>query len=132
MKPQSARRPLLQRWLTPLLIGLCVGVVVGTLLLLGAALLLQSAQLPAGALSPLALTAAGIGALAGGCAAALAAKERGLLIGAVCGTLLYLLLLIAGWARLGGADAGYACLKWAVLTVCGAVGGLIGVNRKRR
>lgn len=131
MKPQSANSPLLSRWLRPLLVGLCVGVIAGTLLLLVAALVLKSVSLPASTIRPMAVTAAGVGAFAAGLAAAITAKERGLLTGAVCGALLYLLLLLIGLVRLGGADTGYAFIKWAVLTVCGAVGGLVGVNRKR-
>lgn len=132
MKPQSANTSLFRRWLRPLLVGVCVGVVVGTLFLLGAALLLKAADLPTGATTPLAMGAAGLGALAAGFAAALVAKERGLLVGALCGTLTYLLLLLVGLIRSGGVEGGYALTKWAVLTVCGAVGGLIGVNRKKR
>lgn len=131
MRPQSANPSLLRRWLRPLLVGVCVGVVSGTLLLLGAALLLRAADLPAGAVTPLALGAAGLGTLAAGFAAALMAGERGLLVGALCGTLIYLLLLPVGLTRFGGAEGAFALTKWAVLTVCGAVGGLIGVNRKR-
>ena len=132
MKPQSANAPLVRRWLRPLLVGLCVGVVVGTLLLLGAALLLKEADLPVGVIPPLAIAAAGVGAFFAGLSTTLLVKERGLMLGALCGTLLYLLLLLAGFARGGGIQGGYALIKWAVLTVCGAIGGLIGVNRKRR
>ena len=131
MRPQSANTPWLRRLLMPLLWGLCVGVVVGTLLLLGAALLLQGADLPTGAIPPLAVGAAGIGAFAAGVTAALLTGQRGLITGALCGTLLYLLLLLVGLARSGSIEGGYALIKWAVLTVCGAVGGLVGVNRKQ-
>ena len=53
-------------------------------------------------------------------------------LGALCGTLVYLLLLLTGLLRSGSIEGGYALIKWAVLTVCGAVGGLIGVSRKKR
>ena len=113
----------------PLLIGLCVGVVTATLLLLLCALLVYKMTLPIGALTPMALVATGLGSLAGGIAVGLSAKQSGLLMGAVCGTLVYLILLIAGLAR-GGVAPGYAALKWAVLTVCSAAGGVWGVNRR--
>jgi len=132
MKSPSANSPWFRRWLRPLLVGLCIGIITGTLLLLGAALLLKAADLPTGAVPPLALTAAGVGAFAAGLTAALLAGERGLITGALCGTLLYLLLLLVGVTRTGSIEGGYALIKWAVLTVCGAVGGLVGVNRKKR
>ena len=113
----------------PLLIGLCVGVVTATLLLLLCALLVYKMTLPLGALTPMALVSTGLGGLAGGIAVGLSAKQHGLLMGAVCGTLLYLILLIAGLAR-GGVAPAYAALKWAVLTVCSAAGGVWSVNRR--
>ena len=79
----------------------------------------------------LAVTAAAIGSLIAGLVAALCAGKRGLVTGAVCGTVMALILLIVGLSRSGGADVGYTALKWAVMTLCGAIGGLIGVNRKR-
>ena len=57
-------------------------------------------------------------------------KEKGLLIGGLCGVLLALLLLIGGIADGKGPTWGYAVLEWAVLTVCSAAGGVLGVNRR--
>ena len=113
-----------------LLIGLCVSVVVTTGLLLLSALLLYKLTLPDGATAPIAVAAMGLGCLIGGGAAGLSAKKQGMIIGAVCGTLLYLLLLTAGLIHTGGTAIGYAALKWAVCTVCSAIGGVWGVNRR--
>ena len=117
--------------LRPIGVGLCVGIVTATLLLLGAAVALWKVDVPRGAIAPMAVTAAAIGSLIAGVVAALCAGKRGLVTGAVCGTVMALILLIVGLSRFGGADVGYAALKWAVMTLCGAIGGLIGVNRKR-
>lgn len=113
-----------------ILIGLCVGVVAATGLLLLSALLLYKLGLPTGAVPPMAIVAVGLGSLIGGIAAGLSTKEKGLLLGAACGTLLYLILLIAGLARTGHVALGYAAIKWAVMTVCSAAGGVLGVNRR--
>ena len=116
----------------PIGVGLCVGMITATLLLLGAAVLLWQVDIPRGAVTPLAVIAAAVGALAAGLTAAICAGQRGLLMGALCGTAMALILLTVGLIRSGGVDAGYTALKWAVMTLCGAIGGLIGVNRKRR
>lgn len=116
--------------LKPLLIGSAVGAVTATGLLLLSALLLYKLNLPTGAVAPMAVAAMGLGCLVGGFAAGLCAKEKGLLWGATCGALLYLILLIAGLARTGDASLGYAALKGAVMTVCSAAGGVLGVNRR--
>ena len=116
--------------LKPVLIGLCVGAVAATGLLLLSALLVYKLTLPAGALPPIAVTAVGLGCFCGGLAVGLSAKENGLFAGALCGTLTYLVLLIAGLAYTGDAAVGYAALKWAVMTVCSAAGGVVGVNRR--
>lgn len=116
--------------LKAVLIGLGVGAVAATGFMLLSALLVYKLALPIGALPPIAVVATGLGCFAGGVAAGLSTKENGLLLGAACGTLLYLILLIAGLARTGHVALGYAAIKWAVMTVCSAAGGVLGVNRR--
>lgn len=116
-------------WLRPLFVGVCVGVVCTTLLLLLCALLLYKLALPTTVVMPMALVALGLGGLAGGIAVGLCSKGKGLLTGSLCGALLALLLLIVGIADGTGPTWGYAVLEWAVLTVCSAAGGVLGVNR---
>ena len=76
--------------LRPLLIGLCVGVVCCTLLLLAAACLLQTVDVPLGLATPIATAAAVLSAFVGGWATARVAGSRGLLLGGACGLLLFL------------------------------------------
>ena len=106
----------LSLWLRPLLVGVCVGVVCTTLLLLLCALLLYKLALPTTVVTPMALVALGLGGFGGGMAAGLGSREKGLLIG--------------GIADGKGPTWGYAVLEWAVLTVCSAAGGVLGVNRR--
>lgn len=120
----------LSLWLRPVLIGVCVGVVCTTLLLILCALLLYKLALPTTVVTPMALAALGLGGLAGGLAAGMSGKEKGLLIGGLCGVVLALLLLIGSIADGRGPTWGYAVLEWAVLTVCSAAGGVLGVNRR--
>ncbi len=131
MKAQDRTQSFLHRWLRPLLVGLCVGVLCCTLLLLLMALLIRSVDVPRAAITPLAVTAAAVGAFLAGLTAALTARKNGLLLGALCGLALFLLVLIAGAARSAGVSGSYALVKAAVLTVAGAIGGVLGVNRRK-
>ena len=117
--------------LRPILLGLCVGVVCCTLLLLLAAWGFRTVDVPLGAVTPVAVIAAALSALLGGFVAAKAAGCRGLLMGGGCGLTLFLLILLIGLIR-GNVEVGYAVIKLAALTLSGAIGGVLGVNRKRR
>ena len=131
MKPRDKSVSLWQSLWRPMVLGLCVGVVCCTLWLLLAAALVNTIDVPQEVIAPLAVCAAGLGAFAAGLTAGLVTGRRGLMWGAICGASLYLILLCSGLIRAGGVDGGYALIKWAVLTLCGAVGGLLAVNRKR-
>ncbi len=120
------------RWLRPLLVGLCVGLLCCTALLLLMARLVGSVDVPRQAVMPLAIVAAAVAALAAGFTAARLAGKNGLLLGAACGLLLFLIILIAGFARYAGVDGGTAVIKLAALVVAAGFGGLLGVNRRSR
>jgi putative membrane protein (TIGR04086 family) len=78
------------------------------------------------------MAAAAIGAFLAGLTAAAVARQNGLLLGAVCGLLLFLLILVAGVARYAGVSGTHALLKFVVLLVCGSIGGVLGVNMRKR
>jgi putative membrane protein (TIGR04086 family) len=113
-------------------VGVAVGLIgcIGVLMLM--ALLVQSADVPRVLIVPLAMAAAAIGAFLAGLTAAAVARQNGLLLGAVCGLLLFLLILVAGVARYAGVSGTHALLKFAVLLVCGSIGGVLGVNMRKR
>ena len=131
MKAQNRSQSFLQRWLRPVLVGCCVGVLCGTLLLLLMALAVRSVDVPRAFITPMAIAVAAVAAFVAGLTAALSAGQNGLVLGAVCGLLLFLLLLLAGVARATGVSGQLAVVKLAVLTLTGALGGVLGVNRRR-
>lgn len=59
-------------------------------------------------------------------------REKGLMLGAVCGLLLYLLVMLAGFAVLREIRGAYAVVKLAVMIGCAALGGVLGVNMGKR
>ena len=99
------------RWLRPVLVGVAVGLIGCIALLMLMALIVQSVDVPRAAILPLAIIAAAIGAFLAGLTAAAIAKQKGLLLGAVCGLVLWLLILLAGVARYEGVSGGNAVVK---------------------
>ena len=105
MSAQNRTPSALMQWLRPLLIGTAVGIIVCIALLLLMAAVVQAVDVPQRATIPLAVTAAAAGAFFAGLAAARAAGQRGLLFGALCGLLLFLLPAALGvcWVSTGRA-----------------------------
>ncbi len=132
MKTHDRSQTFFGCWVRPLLIGTAVGIVTCTLLLVIMAAVIQRVDIPRGMTQPLAISAAAVGSLTAGLTAAMLAGRRGLLLGAVTGLVLFLLVLLAGIARYTAVDGATSLLKLAVLTGAGAVGGVLGVNRRRR
>lgn len=116
----------------PVLWGVAVGGIVTTLLLVLMAVVMTVRDIPQGIVTPLATAAAAIGGFVGGLTAARIAKRQGLLIGALCGALLYALIWVTGMGHAGELQAVSVLIKWAILIACGAVGGIVGVNMRRR
>ena len=112
-------------------VGSCLAIACIALLLLMAAVV-RSVDVPSRASMPMAVAAAAGGAFLSGLTAAHLAGRRGLLFGALCGAMLFLLILIAGFVRYSGVSGGFTAVKLLVLTAAGAIGGVLGVGRKKR
>ncbi len=133
MRVRNGEPSFFEQWVRPVLVGLAVGVIVCILMLMLMAAAVQSVDVPRRATTPLAVIAGAVGAFAAGLTAAAVTGRRGLPVGAVCGLALFLLILIAGFVRYSGVGGGYALIKLAALLVSGSVGGMLGMNlRKKR
>lgn len=119
------------RWVRPLLWGALAGVAVCLLLLLLMAAVLAAGDIPKPAVTPLAVSAAVAGAAVGGFVSARLRGENGLVCGALCGLILFLAVMAAGFSLLRQVRGGYALLKLALMLAAGAAGGVIGVGRRR-
>ena len=114
-------------------VSVAIGLVVSAVLLFLAAALMTVWDLPEGAVSPIAVSTLGIGTLVTGFLAAKRTGKNGLVIGAMCGLLMFLLALIAGLSIFGKVQVGFTLFKLAVSVLCGAIGGVLGVGgRKHR
>ena len=120
------------RIVRPLLWGMLIGMISCLLLLLLMAAVLAAGDIPKTAITPLAVSAAVVGAVIGGFLTARLRGENGLLFGAVCGVLLYIVVMIVGFSIMHELRGGYALLKLSLMLLAGAVGGVLGVNGRRR
>ena len=111
------------------------GVVGGSCLLLLALMAFivsKAGVLPQAAL-PLVTTAAACAAVfLGGLAAALAAKEKGLYLGLAAGALLAVCMWLVSYFSTGGLFTVSGIGKAAALLTSGAIGGILGANRKQK
>ena len=123
----------LKKIVRSLIIGLLPGAALTVLLLLSAAAVMVKAEsVSYQAIVPIAIAAAGCGSFAAGYCSSRLHKSRGLLIGSAGGLLLFVISLVLGLA-VGGQELGIAALlRLALCVLCGAAGGVLGVNKKRR
>ncbi len=114
---------------------LSAGVIGGSCLLflaLSSFIVAKAGVLPQAAL-PLLTTAIGCGAVfLGGLASALFAKEKGLYLGLAGGVLLLACMGLAAYFTGGGVFTVSGIGKGAALLVSGAIGGILGANRKQK
>lgn len=132
MRSRKEEPTWLSEWVKPLTISTMVGIVTCfvSMLLMAALLLTQDA--PHNVVSPLALVVLVVGCFAGGVTAARLAGKNGWLMGLLCGGLLFFVLLLAGgFAPLRSIET-HPLIKMAIMLFSAAVGGIVGINLKRK
>ena len=115
----------------PVIIGVLSAVLITAILLcLSAVVLNLTPSVPYWVLDYLTTAVAGIGALIGSYIASATAKSKGLLIGLLCAFITLVIIIAIGLSN-GENDVGVmTAIRSSVLLICGAVGGILGVNRK--
>ncbi len=120
------------RMIRPVVWGVGVGAVVCTALLMIAAAIMTAVTVPSSAVTPIAMVIAALAACVGGWVTARISRERGLLFGAVCGLVLFLLITAIGLSAFQEIGGSALLIKAALMIGCGALGGVLGVNTKRK
>lgn len=120
------------RYLKPIGFSVLVGAVVCTLALLLCSFIFTIRDIPQSLVSPISTVCAAAGAFAAGLCCAKLIRERGLAFGLICGVFLFLLTLFCGWLIVGGEIGILALIKLVVILIAAAIGGVAGVNGKRR
>ena len=124
--PASAMRP--ETLVKPLLFGAIFGLVIIILVLMLLALIMSFGVLPISAAPALSSVSVAIGAFFAGFIAAKKFGKNGILIGALCGAVLFALFTIIGLAAFATAPSASTLIRLIVFVTAAAVGGIIGVG----
>lgn len=120
------------RRVRPVAVSVLIGTVFCALVLLLMSVLMSVQNIPQFAVGPMASFAFAAGGLVAGFCCARILRENGLVHGAVCGAALTVIVLLAGLA-LGDNGFGIPALfKIAFVMLSAMLGGVLGVNSKRR
>lgn len=132
MKKRKEQPSVVAQIVRAVLLGAVCGAAAGCLLLAVAAAVMVAMPWSETAVQIVAYAVVGIAALCGGFVTARLAGQRGLALGAGCGLFLFFIVTLVGFG-FETAVRGTSLLLKAVLSVgFGALGGVLGVNLKRR
>lgn len=108
------------------------GVLLSFLILCAFAALMSVRDLPHSAVVPMSILAVAAGTILSGYCCARILREKGLLWGLCCGTVIYLLAFFCELMLLGQPIGALALYKFIIYAASGMIGGVLGVNKKRK
>ncbi len=112
----------------PTVFGLIIGIAVIAFLFVFFALLMSFDILPLSSANVVSSIAISTGAFFAGFTAAKKLAKNGLIIGAACGVLLFLLFTLIGMAAFKSAPGTSTLVRLLIFATSGAIGGIIGVG----
>lgn len=115
-----------------LAVSVAAGVVATFLILSIFAALMTVRDLPHSAVVPMSILGVAAGTILAGYCCARILRERGLLWGLGCGTVIFLLAFFCELMLLGRPVGILALYKFIIYAASGMIGGVLGVNKKRR
>ncbi|MEG1774771.1 MAG: TIGR04086 family membrane protein [Oscillospiraceae bacterium] len=121
----------MRKYGAPILKAVTLGLLVTTVLLLLFAFIMSKKDLPFALVNPLSVTSLIAGSMLAGFLSAHWLREHGMTVGALCGLILFLLLLLAS-AMTKFEIGTQALMKLAIAVISGAIGGVAGVNAQKR
>ena len=130
-KAKDRSETIMIRSVRAVVFGGVAGAILCTVFLIFCAFILSAAsQMPQTILPTLTLAISAISAFLAGIVAARISGENGLLCGALSGFLLFLLIALSGFAVAQEPLSASLLTKGAVMVICGAIGGVLAVNRR--
>ena len=112
----------------PILKGGILGLAIILILFVFLALILASGILPLSATPAIACIAISIGAFFAGFFTAKTTGKNGLVIGALCGFVLFLIFTVIGMAAFTSAPSTSTIIRLIIFVTAAAIGGIIGVG----
>lgn len=122
----------ISRSLRPVALSVLIGALFCALLLLLMSVLLSTQNIPQFAIHPMASFAISAGGFVAGFCCAKIMREKGLAYGAFCGAVLTVIVLLAALALKDNGFGIPALLKTAFIMLSSMLGGVLGVNTRRR
>lgn len=120
------------RHMKPVAISVLIGAVCCALALLLMSLIMTVRSVPQMAVDPMASLALALGGFVAGLCCTRIVRENGLVHGALCGAVFTVIVLLAGLAVKDNGFGIPALLKIAFIMLSSMLGGVLGVNTKRR
>ena len=118
--------------LKPIVRGIIVGIVVIAILFVLFALVMSFNILPISAATVVSSIAIAAGSFLSGFFSAKKLTKNGLIIGTICGFLLFILFTIIGIAAFGSAPGASTLIRLLIFVTSGAIGGIIGVGNTNK
>ena len=115
-----------------LAVSVVVGVVLTFIILCAFAALMSVRDLPHSAVVPMSILAVSAGTILSGYCCARILREKGLLWGLGCGTVIFLMAFFCELMLLGQPIGILALYKYIIYAASGMIGGVLGVNKKRK
>ena len=119
-------------WGRPLLCGSLTALLTTSVLLLLFSALCVASDAAFAFITPLAFFSVAVSAAVGGFTAGKLARRQGWLLGLLCGLLLWVLSSLVGGLCVGALFGARTLWRLLLCAICGAVGGITGVNTRRR
>lgn len=108
--------------------GLIIGTALTLLLFILFALAMSFYILPTNSATIVASLSIAIGSFLGGFFASKKLAKKGLIIGSLCGIVMFLIFTLIGIASFGNAPGASTLIRLLIFTTSGAIGGIIGVG----
>ena len=121
-----------KRFIRPITYGILCGATECFLLLIIMSILMSFKDIPQSAVSLISTLTFVCGGFVAGLAASSFSREKGMFLGLCCGLCLFLVLSLASLAVDGSGFGMVALTKLIAVLFAAAIGGVIGVNRKKK
>ncbi|MBC8584353.1 TIGR04086 family membrane protein [Youxingia wuxianensis] len=121
-----------KRFIRPITYGIIAGAIACFLLLIIMSVIMGFKDMPQAVVSVVSLITFIFGGFTAGFVSAAYSREKGLLLGLVCGGCLFCILSLANLAFDGSGFGIIALSKLAAVLFASALGGVVGVNKRKK